>query len=111
MARFKGSVKKCGLKEAKKRLVDAKEFLEAAEILESCDVVATNAIHGAVAAADAITCFSLGERSKDGNHQSSILLLNKVDSKLGSLLKRALDLKTKAAMKVQIFLLQIPKPV
>jgi hypothetical protein len=33
----------CGRRDAEQRLADAKQFLEAAEILESPDVVATNA--------------------------------------------------------------------
>ena len=37
----------CGRRDAEQRLVDAKQFLEAAEILDSPDVVATNAIHAA----------------------------------------------------------------
>jgi hypothetical protein len=37
----------CGRKDAEQRLVDARQFLEAAEILDSPDVVATNAIHAA----------------------------------------------------------------
>jgi len=37
----------CGRRDAEQRLADAKQFLEAAEILEFPDVVATNAIHAA----------------------------------------------------------------
>jgi len=96
VAKGASSKRNCGLSEAKKRLLDARQFLEAAEFVESSDVVATNAIHSAIAAADALTCFSLGERSNDGNHKSAVTLLRKVDAKSATLLKRALDLKTKA---------------
>ena len=98
MSRPKGSRRSCDLEDARKRLVDAKEFLEAAMLLDAPDVVATNAIHAAIAAADVITCHALlGERSSDGNHQSAVELLRTVDASLASALKRALDRKTQAA--------------
>jgi HEAT repeat protein len=78
---------------AEQRLVDARQFLEAAELFDAPDVVATCAIHAAIAAADAITCHALGERSRDGNHVSAVDLLRQVDSKLSTSLKRALDRK------------------
>jgi hypothetical protein len=71
--------------------------LEAAELLDAPDVVATNAIHAAIAAADVITCFALGERSSDGNHVSAVDLLRQVDASLATTLKRALDRKTQAS--------------
>jgi hypothetical protein len=77
-------------------MVDARQFLEAAKLLDAPDVVATNAIHAAIAAADAITCHALGERSNDGNHVSAVDLLRKVDASLATALKRALDRKTQA---------------
>ena len=36
-------------------MTDARQLLEAAELLEAPDAVANNAIHAAIAAADAIT--------------------------------------------------------
>ena len=53
MSRGKGARKPCGVQQARQRLVDARQFLEAAELLDSPDVVATCAIHAAIAAADA----------------------------------------------------------
>ena len=64
--------------------------------MDSPDVVATCAIHAAIAAADAITCHALGERSSDGNHISAVDLLRQVDASLATALKRALDRKTQA---------------
>lgn len=58
---------------------------------------ATNAIHSAIAAADAICCALLGERSSDGNHGSAIALLAAVDSGLANALSRALSRKNQAA--------------
>ena len=65
-------------------------------MLDAPDVVATCAIHAAIAASDAITCHALGERSNDGNHVSAVDLLRQVDAKLATALKRALDRKTQA---------------
>jgi hypothetical protein len=96
VSRSKGSRKPCDAQQARQRLVDARQFLEAAELLDAPDVVATCAIHAAIAAADAITCHALGERSSDGNHVSAVDLLRQVDSKLSTSLKRALDRKTQA---------------
>ena len=71
-------------------------FLEAAKLLDAPDVVATCAIHAAIAASDAITCHALGERSNDGNRGSAVDLLRQVDAKLATALRRALDRKTQA---------------
>ena len=65
-------------------------------MLDAPDVVATCAIHAAIAAADAITCHALGERSSDGNHVSAVDLLRQVDATLATALKRALDRLTQA---------------
>ena len=96
MSRGRGARKPCDVQQARQRLVDARQFLEAAELLDAPDVVATCAIHTAIAAADAITCHALGERSSDGNHFSAVDLLRQVDAKLSTSLKRALDRKTQA---------------
>jgi hypothetical protein len=97
MSRPKGTRRSCDVAQARQRLVDARQFLEAAELLDAPDVVATNAIHAAIAASDAITCFALTERSNDGNHSAAVDLLRQVDSGLATTLKRALDRKTQAA--------------
>ncbi|CAB4363531.1 MAG: hypothetical protein F2681_06185 [Actinobacteria bacterium] len=96
MSRGKGARKPCDVQQARQRLVDARQFLEAAELLDAPDVVATCAIHAAIAAADAITCHALGERSSDGDHLSAVDLLRQVDASLATALKRALDRKTQA---------------
>lgn len=96
MSRPKGTRKPCDVQQARQRLIDARQFLEAAGLLDAPDVVATNAIHAAIAAADAITCHVLGERSSDGNHVAAVELLRLVDVGLATALKRALDRKTQA---------------
>jgi hypothetical protein len=97
MSRPKGTRRPCDAHHARQRLVDARQFLEAAELLDAPDVVATNAIHAAIAASDAITCYALTERSNDGNHGAAVDLLRQVDPSLATTLKRALDRKTQAA--------------
>jgi hypothetical protein len=77
--------------------VDARQFLEAAELLHAPDVFTTNVIHAAIAASDAITCYALAERSNGGNHASAVDLLRQIDASLGTTRKRALDRKTQAA--------------
>jgi mitochondrial fission protein ELM1 len=97
VSRPKGTRRLCDARQARQRLVDARQFLEAAELLDASDVVATNAIHAAIAASDAITCHALAERSSDGNHAAAVDLLRRVDAALATTLKRALDRKTQAA--------------
>ena len=96
MSRPRGAKRPCGVVESRARLVDARQFLEAAELLEAPDVIATNAIHAAIAAADAITCHGLSRQSADGNHQSAVALLAQVDRQLATTLGRALERKTQA---------------
>ena len=83
--------------DARARLVDAEAFLEAATVATNPDVVATNAIHAAIAAADALCCIALRERSADGNHTAAVELLAQVDGRLSATLARALSRKTQAA--------------
>ena len=97
MSRSKGIRRSCDAQQARQRLIVARQFLEAAELLDAPDVVATNAIHAAIAASDAVTCYALAERSGDGNHVAAVDLLRQVDPMLAATLKRALDRKTQAA--------------
>ena len=69
VSRSKGSRKLCDARQARQRLVDARQLLEAAKLLDAPDVVATNAIHAAIAAADAMTCHAVGEsRLREHRH-------------------------------------------
>lgn len=87
----------CDLTDARARLRDAEDFLEAAEHAQNPDVIATNAVHSAIASADALCCVALRERSAGGNHLAAVNLLAQVDRKLAGSLKRVLDRKTQAA--------------
>jgi hypothetical protein len=96
-ARPTGRRQPCTLAEARARLQDAEGFLEAADISTNSDVIATNAIHAAIAAADAICCVALRERSTDGNHAAATELLGRIDPRFAAALTRALSRKTQAA--------------
>lgn len=92
-----GRRKVCNAADAKARLADAKAFLDVAEVADNADVKATNAIHAAIAAADAICCVELRERSSDGDHSSAVRLLGRVDPQLANALDRCLRRKTQAS--------------
>ena len=99
MSRPTGRTRGCTPADVRARLKDAADFLEAAEMLSKPgkgDVVATNAIHSAIAAADVICCVHLGQRSNDGNHRAAVDLLGKVEPGFANLLRRALDRKQQA---------------
>jgi len=83
--------------DARARLHDAEAFLDTAEVAKDADVKTTNAIHAAIAAADAICCFALRERSADANHAAAIDLLRTVDPQLAATLARLLSRKQQAA--------------
>ena len=87
----------CTIADARARLVDAEAFLEAAELVTNTDVVATNAVHAAIAAVDAICCIALRERAADGNHAAAVLLIARVDPTLASTFSRVLNRKRQAA--------------
>lgn len=92
-----GRLRPCTVADARARLTDATAFLEAAERASNPDVIATNAIHAAIAAADAICCVALRERSTDGSHTAAADLLKRVDARLSATFRRCLDRKTQAA--------------
>ena len=92
-----GHLSPCSIPDARARLHDAEAFLDTAEMARDPDVVATNAIHATIAAADAICCVALRERSSDHSHTAAVDVLGRVDTKLANALARALSRKTQAA--------------
>jgi hypothetical protein len=99
MTRARGRTRDCDITDARARLVDARQFLDAAELHVAPgygDVVATNAIHAAIAAADVICCVQLGQRSNDANHEAAVALLERADPDLANQLRRALICKQQA---------------
>jgi hypothetical protein len=79
--RVKTRTQRCGTAEARKRLTDARLFLELAETVddartaESLGVSAANAVLAGIAAADAACCRSLGERSRGEDHRDATKLV------------------------------------
>ena len=99
MSRTGGRTKNCNTDDAKRRLEDARQFLEVAEHAATrgySDVAATNAVHAAIAAADVLCCLRLGRRSNDGDHRRAVDLLGQVDKAGANDLRRALDRKQQA---------------
>ena len=100
MTRARGRTKECSVADARARLIDARQFLDAAGMLAipgNGDVVTTNAIHAAIAASDVICCLQLGRRSNDANHEAAIALLDQANTELAGQLRRALARKQQAA--------------
>ena len=93
----------CTIAEARDRLKLASDFLAAFDVLDLAeipignDVLASNAIYAAIAAADAICCARRQERSASGNHNDAADLLKTIDKGLGDNLARVLGYKNNAA--------------
>lgn len=87
----------CGPSDHRSRFVDARAFLDVAEVSDNTEVTATNAIHAAIAAADVLCCLALGKRSSSANHSDAVELMHQVDATAANSLRRCLDLKTRAA--------------
>jgi hypothetical protein len=93
-----GRVRACSPAQAKDRMTDAEAFLRVSDgVADDPDVIATNAIHAAIAAADVICCLALQERAAGQDHGQAVDLLGLVDKKLAAALGRALDFKSQAA--------------
>jgi hypothetical protein len=82
--RVKTRTQTCDAAQARKRLADARLFLELAETVddvgnpESPGVSATNAVLAGIAAADAACCRALGERSRGEDHRDATKLVAQV---------------------------------
>src|SRR4051812_15252559 len=74
----------CTAEQARKRLVDARKFLELAELagdeadIMSFNVAAANAALAGIAAPAAACCRALGERSRGDDHRDSLALVAQV---------------------------------
>ena len=82
--RVKTRTQPCTPEQARKRLADARKFLELAELageesdVTSFNVAAANAALAGIAAADAACCRALGERSRAEDHRDAIALVAQV---------------------------------
>ena len=74
----------CTAEQARKRLADARKFLELAELAggesdaTSSNVATANAALAGIAAADAACCRALGERSRGDDHRDALALVGQV---------------------------------
>ncbi len=79
MARRQSRTQDCTKKDARKRLADARKFLEVAMLvadeddpdLEYSSVAASLAVLAGIAAADAASCHVLGQRNRSQNHRDA----------------------------------------
>lgn len=82
------------------RLIKAKQFLTAAEMIatnledaELADAFVTLCVHAGIAASDVICCAKLGIHHQGGNHILAVSLLEKIDKANAIHLKTLLDMK------------------
>lgn len=108
-------IARCDRGFARERLKKAESFLATAEMVaggmdfeamtgEDRSTAVTNAVHACIAAADAITCTRLGERSNDRDHAAAVRLLSRVDDVPARTLQRfkaAIGVKSKAGYDAQ----------
>lgn len=90
----------CGKGAAQSRLNIAREYQDLAHSKSDAETgavrnaVAGNAVLAGIAAADAICCTRLGERSTSSDHSDTVALLTKVDPRLAQKLATLLGSKT-----------------
>jgi hypothetical protein len=94
---------KCTNADQKGRLHKARQFLEAADIIDALadeddliDAYITLCVHAGIAAADVISCARLGVHSQGQSHAEAITLLARADGKLSKDLAQLLGMKTRA---------------
>lgn len=92
-------MKPCTEREARLRLAKARDFLDVADLAlgdGKLDPATSDAILAGVAAADAICCARLKERSSSDDHAAAAQLLARVDRTAATALRRLLGIKFKA---------------
>lgn len=92
--------KKCPPEMRAGRLVKARQFLTAAEMIAAsiedadvADAFVTLCVHAGIAASDVICCAALNEHHAGANHNLAIELLGRVDKASAIHLKTLLDMK------------------
>ncbi len=109
MAKKSGRTQPCNQKTRAGRLSKAKQFLDAAEIIEAItdgavdveDAYITMCIHAGIAAADVICCAQLGEHSRGEDHNDAVNLLAQVDPEMARHLNTLLQMKTRSGYSAQ----------
>ena len=89
----------CTAEEAAKRLRDAREFRQIADVAEHPGVASANAVLAGMAAADAACCLALGERSRGDDHRDAVALVTQVHPggrEAGQALRRLLAIRNDA---------------
>lgn len=96
----------CDMAKARKRLADARAYLETAEVIGGDDsgalggVQAALAVLAGIAAADAATCAALRLRSRSENHKDAVEVVKRVvhpdANAAGNALARLIDMKDAA---------------
>jgi hypothetical protein len=83
--RTKTRTQGCSDPDARKRIADARKYLELAEMVDdepeaaSLGVSAANAVLAGIAAADAACCSAIGERSRSDDHRDAVALVAQVN--------------------------------
>jgi hypothetical protein len=86
------------------RLVKARQFMDAAHIIETladeardvADAYVTLCVHAGIAAADVICCARLGRHYRGDDHGSAVELLDRANPNAAKHLRTLLGMKTKA---------------
>ena len=109
MAPKSGRTQICDQKTRAGRLSKAKQFSDAADLIESIsdgaidveDAYITMCVHAGIAAADVICCARLGEHSRGDDHDDAVRLLAQVDGTMARHLGTLLQMKTRSAYSAQ----------
>lgn len=86
------------------RLAKARQFMDAADIIEAladeaadvADAFVTLCVHAGIAAADVICCARLGRHARGDDHASAVELLERANRDVAKHLRSLLSVKTKA---------------
>ena len=109
MVRKSGRTQACDQKTRAGRLSKAKQFSDAADIIETItdgavdveDAYITMCVHAGIAAADVICCSQLGEHSRGDDHDDAVRLLAQVDRTMARHLSALLQMKTRSGYSAQ----------
>lgn len=109
MVHGSGRTQPCDQKTRAGRLSKARQFSDAAEIIDTItdgavDVEVayiTLCVHAGIAAADVLCCAHLGELSRGEDHDDAVALLARVDRTMARHLSTLLQMKTRSGYSAQ----------
>lgn len=104
MAKHSDRTRNCDAAVRAGRLAKARQFLDAADLIESladdaidvADAYVTLCVHAGIAAADVICCARLGRHARGDDHGSAVELLEQANPDVAKHLRSLLAMKTKA---------------